>query len=1116
MEHPRRSSPSIPRWFLLLAFVILIGPSLQALLNLASVRSMIVRQVASETGLEAGDLRIRLVPRPRVQLLDVVMRDSVLQEPVLRAERLEVAMALRPLLQGKLALAKLLLLNPRVTLRRDAEGQWRLPFESTAGAVPERHGLSEETLSHLPLTVECLGGEVELIVERSGQAPESLRLTDIHFVTTKDAVGHETDLQLTGHVHRGEQASTVTLGGTLTGLDHPAETRTAEATARAAHVSFSGRVEVQDLATREWTRWFGGDAAQEGFVGLTDMTVRVNVAPGPAGYDLTLSQFEMRLDWLALNGEGDIHGIGTDHPTYTATLSSSPFRLGTFFRNVPALLADPEFRTMLHRQEGDGMVEVVRATVSGRLGESQVDEWKGILKLSQGRMLMGKARVPLQDLSGKVVFDPHTVQFVGLKGAYGPIRISDGTVTLSHVQVAPSLDLDVAGDVQASELLQLMRETGDADVRRLLRDTIDEAAGALRLSVRLAGELTPEPTVTLVRAEISGQDLEVRSSRLPRPIERLSADVMLTPRAVEARQVHGTIGSVRFEAKGAADLEPLPKLHDVTVHLEGQGEDILASAGFEPSAHPGLALKGLVRATATVQGRWSAPRFKGVLELDQASLAVAPVIEKPEGVPTAVTFEGRVSGADRLTLSRIEVRLPFVRLEGRGKIGLTSPHGFTVHLAAGPVSVARLESGFSAGPLKAGILKVSLDATGRWSEWASSRLYGWINLKQGVIQGERMKDAVKDVSLRVQLAGRDINIERISFKLRKSDVMIKGFVKRVLDVPDIVLTVESSKLDLGGLLSQSDTDQVKSSERDAPLLDRLRRWAHSSHVDAGLLVSKARYRQLLFRELSAHLRMGEGRIEFHRLSGDTTDGTVTGEASLDFRDPSRIDLTGSFDLDGVPVQRVVSLFEPNEEIVQGLLALEGRLQGTWQEGSPFLGTLQSLDPITITIQDGRILHGKILPKVLKILNVSALLKGKANLDRDGVPFDSFAATVAIKDGVLASEDIRFDSPIVKAGGAGTHNLVTDELGLSVAVSPLGTYSETMSKIPLFGQFWAGDHPGLTTALFEVTGSLNDPNVRYLPVESLAKGLAGYPRRAVDVLGNMVTLPRKELSRAESR
>ncbi|MEX5213936.1 MAG: AsmA-like C-terminal domain-containing protein [Nitrospiraceae bacterium] len=1116
MQPNRRLFSVIPRWFLVLAFSILLGPALQALLNLAPVRGAIADHLANETGLEVGDLHIRLVPRPRVQLLDVVMRDPTLREPVLRAERLEAAMAVRPLLRKKFELARLLLVNPRVTLRRDAEGRWRLPFESTAGGVPERHGLQEETLSHLPLTVECLGGEVELIVERSGQDPESLRLTDIRFVTTTDALRRETDLQLTGHVLRGEQASTVTLGGTLTGLDRPAETRPAEVIARAAHPSFSGRIDVQDLATREWTRWFGGDAAREGFEGLTDMTVRVNVAPGPAGYDLTLSQFELRLDWLALNGEGDIHGIGTDHPTYTATLSSSPFWLGTFFRNVPALLADPELRAMLYRQEGDGMVEVVRATVNGRLGESQMDEWKGILKLSQGRILMGKDRVPIQDLSGKVVFDPHTVQFVGLKGAYGPIRISDGTMTLSHVQVAPSLDLDVAGDVQASELLQLMRETGDADVQRLLRGMIDEAAGTVRLSVRLAGELTPEPKVMLVKAEISGQDLEVRTPRLSRPIERLSADVMLTPRAVEVRRVHGAIGPARFEAKGAADLEPLPKLHDVTVHLEGQGEELLALAGFELSAHPGLALKGAVRATATIEGRWSAPRFKGVLELERAALTVAPVIDKREGVPSAVAFEGRLSGGERLTLSRLDVRLPFVRLEGRGTVGLTPPHQFKVHLAAGPVSVVRLESGFSAGPLKAGVLKVSLDAKGQWSDWAKSRLYGWIELKQGVIQDARMKDAVKDVQVRAQLAGRDINIERISFKLRKSDVMIKGFVKRVLDSPDIVLTVESSKLDLWQMLSQQNMAQGQGAEAAEPPLDRLQRWTHTGHADIGLLISEARYRQLVFTKLSARLRMGEGRIEIDRVSGDTTEGVIKGETMMDFTVPSQIVVTGGFLIDGVPVERVVSLFEPNEEIVQGLLVLEGRLQGTWQEGSPFLGTLQSLDPITITIQDGRILRGKIMPKVLKILNVSALLKGQVNLDRDGVPFDSIAATVAIKDGVLTSEDIRFDSPIVKASGAGTHNLVADELGLSVAVSPLGTYSETMSKIPLFGQFWAGDHPGLTTALFEVTGSLNDPTVRYLPGESLAKGLAGYPRRAVDVLGNMVTLPRKAVSQVESR
>ncbi|MEX5213933.1 MAG: AsmA-like C-terminal domain-containing protein [Nitrospiraceae bacterium] len=1106
MDLSRRSSPVIPRWFLLLAFVILIGPSLQALLNLASVRSMIVRHIASETGLEAGDLRIRLVPRPRVQLLDVVMRDSAGREPTFRADRVEMTMAIRPLLRKQWTPATLRIRNPRVTVRRDSEGRWWLPFEDRTSAVSERSEKEPTSrVAGLPPVVEWVGGEIELVMERSGQTPDSLRLTDIHLVTAKDAAHRTTDLQVTGQVLTGEQASTLSLVGTLTGLDQPTPMPRAEEVAQATPVSFSGRIEVQRLATREWTRLFGR-ADRAAFEGVTDVTSRVSVVSGPAGYDLALSQFELRLGWLSLNGEAVMQGIGSDHPRYAATLSSSPFRLGTFFRNMPALMADPKIRALLHRYEGDGFFEVVKATLNGRIGESRVDEWKGIMKLSQGRLVLGSNRVPIQDLSSTLTFDPHTVHFTDVKGSYGPIQISNGGLVLSHLQVAPTLELDASGGVEAGELLRLARETGDADLQQVLRNTIDEASGSLRLSVRLAGGLTPEPEVALVRAEISGQDLEVRTPRLRHPIERLSADVTLTPRAVEVHHLNGAIGPLRFDGKGAADLQPLPKLHDARVQLEGNGEELLPLVGFELSAHPGLALKGPIRSTATVEGLWSAPRFKGRLELDQAALAVAPVLDKPKGVPIVVHFEGRLSGADRVTLSRLDVGLPFVRLEGSGKVDLAQPHRFKVRLATGSVSVARLESAFSAGPLKAGVLKVSLDAKGQWSDWASSRLYGWIELRKGVIHDRRMKDALKDVSLRVQLAGQGVNIERLAFKIRESDIMIKGFMKRLLRNPDIVLTVESSKLDLWRLLVQRDKAHVKTAVKDQPLLDRLRRWSYSSHADVGFLISEARYRRLHFRQLSARLRMGEGRIALNRLSGDTKEGTVAGEASLDFRVPAGADLTGAFEFDGVPVQRVVSLFDPDEDVVRGLLSLTGRVQGTFQEGVPFLGGLRSLDPIVLRIEEGHIIHGRVLPKVLKLLNVPALLSGEVDLDRDGVPFDSLAATVAMKDGVLASEDIRFDSPIVKVSGAGTHNLMTDELDLALAVSPLGAYSDTIGSIPLFGQLLEGDRPGLTTALFDVKGPWHDPDVRYLPMESVAKGLTGYARLAVDVLTNLVTLP----------
>jgi hypothetical protein len=61
---------------------------------------------------------------------------------------------------------------------------------------------------------------------------------------------------------------------------------------------------------------------------------------------------------------------------------------------------------------------------------------------------------------------------------------------------------------------------------------------------------------------------------------------------------------------------------------------------------------------------------------------------------------------------------------------------------------------------------------------------------------------------------------------------------------------------------------------------------------------------------------------------------------------------------------------------------------------------------------------------------------------------------------------------------------------------------------------AGDRPGLTTALFEVTGPWSNPDVRYLPVESVAKGLTGYPKLAIDVLTNLLTLPHEPVSPAQ--
>ncbi|MBD0305109.1 MAG: AsmA-like C-terminal domain-containing protein, partial [Nitrospiraceae bacterium] len=98
--------------------------------------------------------------------------------------------------------------------------------------------------------------------------------------------------------------------------------------------------------------------------------------------------------------------------------------------------------------------------------------------------------------------------------------------------------------------------------------------------------------------------------------------------------------------------------------------------------------------------------------------------------------------------------------------------------------------------------------------------------------------------------------------------------------------------------------------------------------------------------------------------------------------------------------------------------------------------------------------------------------------------------------------------VMKMTAAGNYEMSDDRLDAVVVVSPLGSYSQFLKSIPLFGKLFAGERQGLDTALFEVKGSLKNPDVRYLPLRSLAKGLTGLAQLAFDMLKNTIMLPKE--------
>src|SRR5207237_9737501 len=118
---------------------------------------------------------------------------------------------------------------------------------------------------------------------------------------------------------------------------------------------------------------------------------------------------------------------------------------------------------------------------------------------------------------------------------------------------------------------------------------------------------------------------------------------------------------------------------------------------------------------------------------------------------------------------------------------------------------------------------------------------------------------------------------------------------------------------------------------------------------------------------------------------------------------------------------------------------------------------------------------------------------------------------SVDDGILTIKHLLLDGPVLKISGAGSYNLITDQLDIVLATSPLGSYARLLKQIPLFGKVFAGERQGLDTALFKVSGSATSPQVSYLPIESFATGATGVAQLAFDILKNAVFLPKEMIA-----
>ena len=1077
----------------ILAFPLLYDPNAFKQLLLDQVEQQIGRKI------EVREARLEVFPRIHLELSDVVIRDADPSYVFFQAKRLDLVLRAYSLLRQQVVGKRLVIEHPRVELRRDSEGQWNFfqtGVASESASVENR--MMGDPLALLMLVKESTvtDGEVKITDEFR---PDGVRSLDIHGVDAKIVVGpkgQQAEVQISGALVSPGGASAFTLEGRIEERDSLPKLSPEEGGASTPAITFEGTAEASKIDIRQVAEFFGPRPVPERIHGTMDVSGQVSLVPGILGYDMVVSKMKTGIGHLVIRGHASLSGLMAAQPTFSVNFSSSPVSLDELLTRFPVQWVSPQLQMMLIERDIGGTVEVVTATVIGSTTSEPRMSLTGEFKITEGRMLVGQDRTPVQHLTGTIFVEPDRLRATELNGMYGLMRITAGKALVSALESIPWLDLEVKGEVAAADLIAVLAKSiRVAKVAGRFAELTD-IKGQSQVALHIAGPVKESEALHIVRAEVIAQDVWFRTPVVDERIVDLNGRFLYSKTGVEFDKLGGRLGRTSFEVGGGISFGEPSLYQDFTVRARGDLVQLLHLLTLD--IPPSVIWQGVTSGLATFAGPVSAPKIKSLVDIKDTEFTIAEWVHKPIGTSAAVEFEGMIGEDSMLSIERLELVLPPFRLATKGKVRLTGGLTLDATFVSGPVSIAGLPQGMTVGPLKDGIIEISLDIKGKGNDWHAWQMNGWIALTDGLVMPAGVEHTVSDLYVRAKIVRTSAEIKRLAFKVKDSDVRLSGMVRNWNRNPFFNVDIESAQLDLDLLIPKG---------KRSPIRDFLESLADTSRVVATVSIDRGIYKTLAFHSLTSRLNIRGNVLDVDRISGDTDDGHVTGRVVVFLPPLKPAELDVSYRLSGLPVDKLLQLTRDESRVMSGALSANGSLRGNEADS---LGFVHSLDGKTdFLIEGGRIQKGRVIPKIITILNLPTLLQGKVDLGKDGLPFDKIVGSFTLSNGILTEDNLVIDSPVMKMSAAGNYDIAADHLDAVVVVSPFGSYSQLLKSIPLFGKLFKGEREG--TAIFEVKGTLQSPEVTYLPLRSFAKGITGLAQLAFDMLRNTIMLPKEIIS-----
>jgi uncharacterized protein YhdP len=268
-------------------------------------------------------------------------------------------------------------------------------------------------------------------------------------------------------------------------------------------------------------------------------------------------------------------------------------------------------------------------------------------------------------------------------------------------------------------------------------------------------------------------------------------------------------------------------------------------------------------------------------------------------------------------------------------------------------------------------------------------------------------------------------------------------------------------------------------------------------------IDKGRFEAFEFADFKTDLYL-EGRLwRLENFSAGSAGGTIRGRASFLDR-PKGLDYVLEPQVQGVPVQRLLSWFDIGTREITGNVNLTGKLESS---GSSRAERKRNMNGhFKLEIQDGIARRLTLLVRILRVMDLTRWFSFKLpDLNQQGIRFRSITGDFKVAQGVYATENLVVDSDDISITGAGHYDAPNDVIDAVVALRPFPRLGSVVSHIPLIGPGIAGIQDSILVASFRVKGPVEEAVITPAPLSTLSE----FFYSALRIPKRMLTFPGAE-------